>query len=464
MLIWETPLLTPPRYQFCHRLAGLLLVVPALLLLGCDREPSSLTSTTDLASNSGSLEAVAAIPDSATVYGEPDKTYLQFAREHPTFGGAFFEDGEMRVVTTDGSMPAGLEIGHPETPKTAVQGKYSFRTLARWYGPFVQVIQSVDWIYTDIDERKNRLVAGVKDVSVARSVLQAAGIPSGIFEIVEGQSGTITKSLNDSFNPVPGGVEANGTLGFNVSHWDEGRTFVVTDHQTETFAQNDGSLIGQPDGTRIVGHEVHSEPLFQGSPCPTTWCRYSDAALMAYDSEDASQLGKVARPDQDESRTVVGRYVIDGENRSISSGTPLIWVGSTTGQESGEVHTTCFNADYNDFFEDAPPGTTLLCQFEASPNNESGDSGAPVLIPVGGDTVRLAGMLWGGNHYDDFKTDQDAVFSPITGIRREIDPDSSVFCDGLETRAGGGCHNSGTGGSGEGDDGDCGPYAVQECQ
>lgn len=395
----------------------------ALSTAGCEENRTQPTSAPIPPSTVPTASAVPDAPESVTLYGEPDSTFLELAREYPSFGGAYFVDGEMQVVSTTGKMPAGLDIGHPATPKRAVAGQHSFVELARWYGPFIQTVKTVDWVYTDIDERANRLVAGVKDVAAARTSLEAAGIPSSLYHVVESRPGTVTKSLRDSFDPVPGGVEAQaaaqlGTIGFNVSHWDEGRTFVVTDHQTWNFAQNDGTEFRQPDNGRLIGNEVYSEPVFQGGSCPTTNCRYSDAALVKYDSEDPYQLGKVARPDQDESITVVGRYVIDDEERSIASGTPLIWVGKTTGQESGEVHTTCFNADYNDFNPDAPAGTTLLCQFEASPDSEAGDSGAPVLIPVAGDTVKLAGMVWGGDHCDDLCTDRDAVFSPIEGIRK----------------------------------------------
>jgi hypothetical protein len=45
----------------------------------------------------------------------------------------------------------------------------------------------------------------------------------------------------------------------------------------------------------------------------------------------------------------------------------------------------------------------------------AGDSGSPVFIGSGSSSVKLAGILWGGN-----TSGTTFVFSPMSGIEREL--------------------------------------------
>lgn len=89
-----------------------------------------------------------------------------------------------------------------------------------------------------------------------------------------------------------------------------------------------------------------------------------------------------------------------------------------------------------------PDDTALLCQYAAMENptrsssfGEAGDSGAPV-FGLEGTGSELFGLLWAAS-------DSSITFSPIGGVRTDLDPNTSLSCDGLETLAGGGCSEGG---------------------
>jgi len=448
----------------------------ALSLASCDGRESSPTSLPEKAAAPSTESIVAVVeqaPQETRVYGQPDQYFLELAERHPGFAGIYFdENDELVIATRSGVIPPGLtDIGHPAVSKRAAVAHFSFTTLARWYGAFVDAVATTTWYWTDIDERRNRLVAGVADVTATRNALTDAGVPESVYILEQTKSGTAVKTIRDEFRPVPAGVQndfaASGedfgcTNGFNLSHWEFGRTFITASHCTALMAESDGRSFFQPDddGSVPIGEEVYDEPPFSSSECPNTYCRYSDAAVIQYDSAVSWDYGKIVRTFQDSKSITVDpdnpRHTIVGEELSLmADGSTIIQIGRTDGWSRGEINKTCANRA--SLVRD---DLTLLCQYRSSEGSQPGDSGGPVFKPLPSlDSVTVAGIII---QKDGQFLDTDSWFSPMSGIVKEVKPDSSRFCNGLSTRIDGGCGEGG-GGSGGGGGDDCGPFAIQEC-
>ena len=86
-------------------------------------------------------------------------------------------------------------------------------------------------------------------------------------------------------------------------------------------------------------------------------------------------------------------------------------VGRTTGWTQGAVTNTCVNTGVS--------GTKIvqLCQTFVSAGVGAGDSGSDVFGLTGGSSVRLLGVLWGGNSGGTL-----FVYSPITQVEQELGP------------------------------------------
>lgn len=79
----------------------------------------------------------------------------------------------------------------------------------------------------------------------------------------------------------------------------------------------------------------------------------------------------------------------------------------------------------------------LMCQGVVNAGVYFGDSGSPVFKRVGGDEVKLAGILWGG-HPVGTSSGARFIFSPIGGVEEDFgtslnvvgNPPLSVYIDG----------------------------------
>lgn len=443
------------------RLAGLALAI-LIGTAGCGDSELPTGADAPKRSPSTSEQSVEVVPHSPPpveprVSGRLDRYFLEKARQHPGFAGAYVDAGRLIVRTKSGDIPSGLDLGRSE-PMVGVSADYSFLELARWYAVFTQAVAPLaGWI--DIDERENRLAAGVRDLERARHVLSQAGIPADVYSLEEaGELVAVNHTIRDSFRPLPGGVEigvdpdgdgddALCTLGFAVQHWLYGETVVTASHCTGGIGENVGLDVRQPWEAGKIGIEVYDEPTFTGSPCPAGYeCRYSDAALIGLDSGVDYELGRIARTTGEGDILVDhsdSRYSIFDEDLILVSGDRINYMGRTSGYQTGEIESTCRDYNPSDF-----PNLFLLCQYETGNPPQPGDSGGPVFRPEpqGSSQVVLLGVMW----LRDKGIDPDGVFSPISQIRDELNPDSNEFCEGIETEEGGGCGDEGGGGGGGG--------------
>ncbi len=400
------------------------------------------------------------------VAGEPDLTFLALSKAHPGFAGAWFEDGQLYIGSTSGQVPAGFSVASLGVETAAAltprRVQHTFEDLARWYGPFIKIVAAQSGpTTTDIDERRNRLVAEVVDVAGTKRALQRGGIPSSVYEVraLRRASGglpatpsdaasapdtTECSELDDKCRPVIGGLEINRTnggtctLGFNIDHHEWGAAFVTASHCSQTTGGGTGTVYYQGGGR--VGVEVYDMPKIPKDSlppgvCPRDYCRFSDALVAQYDDGVSNTLGHIA--DLTTGTQVDSTpWVIEQEDHDLLAGEPVFFIGRTSGEVETEVDAICKNRKLE---VDDGPDIEVLCQYQYSEPPEGGDSGGPVfkrLGPESGNGATLVGISW-----LDFGwfLDYDGVFSGMRYIPREIGEDSALDCGGIETTYGGGC-------------------------
>jgi hypothetical protein len=372
-----------------------LLSAAAAITLGCSPETDEAT---DLA---------------ASATGTLDQRFAAVASRAPAFGGMFVDDdGRLAVHVRGGFAPeralAAIAEVFPDratAPVRVIDARYGFAQLSAWHGAALDVLALPDVVFTDIDEKRNRVTIGVANtaaMAAAQKELEALAIPreAVIVELTEPIMNMV--ALRDRVRPLVGGLQIRFsgflcTLGFNALLGDDSG-FVVNSHCTDNESTVDGTLYYQPLNQvpeDFIGTEIADPPFFTSrdnpQACPRgAKCRYSDAAFARL--ENATQdLGGLART------TGLGSLVIDPNTtfNIIGEEGPRVGdtvnkVGRTTGWTQGTVTNTCVNTGVS--------GSRIvrLCQEFVSAGVGSGDSGSPV-FRIDGGGVQLKGILWGGN-------------------------------------------------------------------
>ncbi|HEX5084607.1 MAG TPA: hypothetical protein VFY40_21405 [Blastocatellia bacterium] len=378
-----------------------------------------------------------------------DDRLAAVAREVPGFGGMFYDqDGTLQVYLSGqkGPAPAALiaslddvitrEVGKGERLSgrgiEIIDGQYGFLDLYDWQrqmSPTVLAIPGV--VFTDIDEKTNRLRIGVTDSSgltdEVEKYLSGLSVPREAVLISETKP--VLPELRNVRRPLRGGLQINFgnflcTLGFVAVR--QGVTgFVTNSHCTTTQGGNQSTVYHQPIAsgtTNRVGQEIADPTYFTGGSCPSgRQCRFSDSSFARVPHPSgpsvATALGTIARP-------AVGSFnwngtdifQITGESAPVV-GQAVTKVGRTTGRTAGTIQQTCAN------FNVSGSTITQLCQSRASYSSSGGDSGSPVFRITTLPNVILVGIHWGSG----------GVFSPITGIQM------SGELGAINTCAGGGC-------------------------
>lgn len=414
--------------------------------------------------------------DEPIVFGQPDLMFLDISEDAPGFAGIIVENGKKIILAKEGTdfEEAAAAAGLPDAPVKPVS--YSFKTLASWYRDFIQSLGEYV-IWTDIDERRNLLRAGVRNVQLAQEALEGQ-VPSEIFELVEATPTRPHKELNDRFRPVPGAVEITTfgtcTHSLNADHWNSGEVFFTASHCLGDIGPNNEVDVNQ-DSDRI-GIEDYDPPWWTvsprtGDPCPYDWCRHGDYVMVAYDQSSLSAGAELARTTgrDNGSLTVDGahpRFYIVAEAKDVNlvDGITLSKVGRTTGWTTGDITQTCINDKISGNSEweaiGIPSGSVaFICVFRAKYGSDGGDSGAPVFrLRADSVDVDITGIHYGGN-------DNSSLFSTIDNLRIEMNPDPNRSCSGLTTTTSDGCETrASTISGGGGDNDDCGPHAFQECE
>lgn len=392
-----------------------------------------------------------------------DDKLVKIAEQAPGFGGMYFDDkGVLQIymknaaelrgadamksakaqVTAAIAKVLGAEFLAQSATRRAraqepniIKGDYDIVELARWKKSLGAALGGQEIVFTDLDERRNRVTVGViGDPSRQRieALAKSLGVPAEALIVEETQPIRFHASLRDKLRPVPGGAQIEidtgvfafkiCTLGFNVVR--NGRDgFVTNSHCTKNRGVSNDDDFHQPNDPLLSGNKIGDEdadpPYFTGGVCPAgRKCRFSDSAYADYRIERGRF--EIARTTNN-----VGSLTINGfpsvfrimsETPDPMVGIRLNKVGRTTGWAFGDVRSTCIDVNVAD------TDIRLLCQSRVarvSGTNkltDNGDSGSPVfaILPTASQ-ASLHGILWGGP--DDGSS---FVFSPMSLIEQEL--------------------------------------------
>src|SRR6267143_1285863 len=336
-----------------------------------------------------------------------DDMFDDVATSVPGFGGMYLDGNTLKVYLTD--------------PTQRVMAEHAIGAVFN--------IQGV--VYTDIDEKANRLTVAVENQGLVASVqneVSAAGVPQDAVNIVMADPIYTQVTLQDQVRPIQGGLQIQFSnflcsISYNAVRGGVAG-FVTASHCTDIQGGVEGTLYYQPltASNTFIGTEI-ADPTYTKATCTAAGvkgnhvCRYSDTSFEQLASGVQQTVGAIEQTD-----TVnTGSLTIAGSFRVVSEGPSLVGqtvnkVGRTTGWCQGQVTNTCVNTGVS--------GSKIvqLCQDWVSATVGPGDSGSGVFAITSGSDVQLRGTLWGGNGAGTV-----FVYSPIANIQRsdELGPIST---------------------------------------
>lgn len=262
--------------------------------------------------------------DEAT--GRGDESFATVARRVPQFGGAFIDEaaGALYIWLTDPRRDV------VESAKTAfadafgqefvrdkivgLQARYTFVELKKWHDAMTDVLRLRRVVFTDINDRKNRLTVAIedreRDGAQVEEELARLEIPREAVDVEE--HAPITFALGDQRRPILGGVQIEFQTGFlglgtaicmlgipgEISGGTDG--FVTNSHCSRTRGEVDDGRYWQPSrpllDTGQVGHEIVDPPYTTvDADCPSgRVCRLSDSNFVQ--ASVGVDQGRIARP------------------------------------------------------------------------------------------------------------------------------------------------------------------------
>jgi hypothetical protein len=360
---------------------------------------------------------------------------IALARGVPGFGGFFLDRaGRPTVYLTDpaqrGAAAAALAPflrarGLDPARLEVARGNYEYARLQRWFGAASPAALSIPGaVFADLDEAGNRLRIGVANAAAAAQVRRAAtslGIPTNAVVVQTVQPIRNAATLRGKVRPILGGLQLNFSIlacsiGFSALTPAGQKSFITASHCTLIQGGTEATQYFQPfflTAYITIGKEVADPVYVGGGACPAgRVCRYSDAARASYSSSTTFTLGGIGRTTGANTGSItLAATPLKISEESTTDQFPIGEVagkvGRTTGWTTGPVSATC--ADVN------VDGTniTQLCQTLVDGKVGAGDSGSPVFFEKPDGTVKLAGILWGGNTEGTL-----FAFSPLANIER----------------------------------------------
>jgi hypothetical protein len=382
-----------------------------------------------------------AAPPSARVQpgqGPELPSAAEFARQVPGFGGFFLaQDGTPTVYLTRGSSRAPAErllsgyLGAHGLSTAAVrvlEGRYGWNQLQRWQDAASDALAVTGAVFVDNDETSNRVLIGVDRLSamgLVKAAAMRAGVPEDALIVQRADPIHQVATLQNVVDrPVRAGVQINFpgflcSVGFNATSGTQ-KSFITASHCTTKQGGVESTPYWQPlqsvDGTQIAT-EVADPVYVRGTGCPKgKKCRVSDSSRAAYINGANQALGLIARTSgaNNGSLDIVGSFSITADDCAtlggcLAVGATVNKVGRTTGWTSGAITNTCVNTGVQ--------GTSIvqLCQTFVSAGVGAGDSGSDVFQVTSSTSVKLAGILWGGN-----SNGTQFVFSPLANVERDL--------------------------------------------
>ncbi len=353
-----------------------------------------------------------------------DEELLRMSREIPGFGGMFVDNaGSLTVYMQDTSrapeVRMRLDLQALGRRIRVVPGQYNFEELYRWRSELNDVMAEPGVVFTDIDERRNRVVIGIDEkadpstFALLDSLRAATSAPREAVIVERVAPFHNLQTLRQSFRPIPNGVQIAFdnflcTLGYNAIRQGV-QGFVTNSHCSTVQGQMNSTVYFQPlPGTPAIGVEAVDPPFLAGGQCPPgRLCRFSDTLFARYNSPALAQNWMVARPTALGSITVnpaAPRWTVAAVG-GVAAGAVVNKVGRTTGWSQGAVIASCVNVNA------AGTTFTLLCQNVVNAAVGGGDSGSPVFTLQQNPSITHVGILWGGN-----AAGTQLVYSPFANV------------------------------------------------
>lgn len=347
-----------------------------------------------------------------------DTDYLELAASIPGFGGmSRDQDGGARVFLKDPSQRVEAEAqlrglaaaqGRPLTGSvTVIKGDYAWDDLYRWRRTVEELVDPAEFVSSDIDETRNRIVIGTTFGAGSAAVLgelARQGIPRSAVEFQTISHFVPLATLSDKVRPVAGGLlikrNTQGTCTFGFVGISANAWFVTNSHCTSSTGYADGQVnnIGfyqtAINSSDFIGTEQMDGPFFTGAGCPSGYqCKWSDSAGISFGTSNYAQ-GRIKRVCcvNASSKTIVGDWRIIEERAYPDAGMVLNKVGYASGWSNGTVQSTCQNTNIG-----SGGNKIFLCQDWVTMSAGPGDSGSPMFRILSGYDVQLVGILWGGN-------------------------------------------------------------------
>jgi hypothetical protein len=410
------------------------------LLVATSACDNAVTPSPTAAGGTGELtaadfSALAQTARSEVLPGSVDDVFFEMAARHEGFAGAYLgPEGDIVLLSTrpDEARASARAIagdmlglmtfddrtarGHRERAVTVEPAAFDFAELAAFRLAVEQTLtESFSIVYTDVDERANRVALGVDEAAgvplgAVSAALVALGVPPDAFTVdtipaIEfasggpeaalpsaGVAGRASTLLTDFVRPIAGGVQIktpdsgpNGcTLGVPVWHGSPGSQelgFLTASHCTVIVGYNNGAQFGQPVGSTLISAEHEDPPLTNCGSGYSTNCELADVALVDFTAQTHVLPGEVHLTNAS-SGSGPGGKTVTGQSVKLFPSSTLVGqsmnkVGRTTGWTTGEVTGTCANISIPAIQPDVVQRSTRLrCYTRTNVPVQVGDSGA----------------------------------------------------------------------------------------
>jgi hypothetical protein len=373
-------------------------------------------------------------PDLRTAQ-QPEADPNGLARGVRGFGGFFFDaQGAPTIYLKEAAQRGNAERaltawlqarGLDPSALRVLKGDFDWADLERWQTTASeQVLGVAGAVFVDADEASNRVRIGVERGAAggqARAAAARLGIPASAVVVQETDPIQQVATLQQRVRPIVAGLQINFpgflcSIGFNAVKNGQ-NSFVTASHCTSTQGGVENTPYWQPlqtvDPVQIateVDDPVYTRKVLPGCPNGRR-CRLSDASRAAYASGITFTLGGIAKTSapNNGSLDITGSFTITSKSPAAVVGNTVNKVGRTTGWTQGTVTNTCVNTGVS--------GSNIvqLCQTFVSAGVGAGDSGSDVFGITSGSSVKLLGILWGGN-----SGGTQFVYSPIANIEAEL--------------------------------------------
>ncbi|MFY1827311.1 hypothetical protein ACN47A_15425 [Myxococcus fulvus] len=377
----------------------------------------------------GGPTGVLAEPASSTSAARPrtlDDALLEVERSAPGFAGMYHDEkGRLvvRLVNASAAPAARGAIasvfGADKLPAAGVVTEPATRTFSQLKAiqerltPEVLALPGA--VFTDVDEKSNRVAIGVERAESRARVEWTLGrlaVDRDAVDVVE--VGPIRPaSVQSGWTPVAGGlqIETPGkycTLGFAALQ--SGTLgFVTNSHCTTVQGGVESTIAYQAVYPWQVGTETTDPFYATGGSCPAgRRCRYSDSAFFRADAPISSRV--VQTPGAFD-LNISAWNEVTGKVLYPSQGQTVFKTGRTSGTTSGTIQWACATVNGGGVPD------TFYCNYIATSgtqNGAGGDSGSPVYVFTG-NGVALTGIMWGaGSNPWNFG------FAPLGGVEFEL--------------------------------------------